>query len=72
MHQKCAHIAYDLWDALVTVCVVLQRREERHAHIMALSFMIQEKCLFKQEHVSGAKHFYNACVDPILLESKLK
>ena len=23
LRQKCAHVAYDLWDALVTVCVVL-------------------------------------------------
>ena len=27
-HQKCAHLAYDLWDAQVTVYVVLLEFEE--------------------------------------------
>ena len=27
-YNKCAHLAYDLWDVLVTVCVVLQEFEE--------------------------------------------
>ena len=27
-HHKCAHLAYDLWDALVTVYVVLLKFKE--------------------------------------------
>ena len=35
--QKCAHLAYDLWDVLVTVCVVLLKFEELY-YFLIISF----------------------------------
>ena len=31
--KKSAHVAYDLWDALVTVCVVLLKFEELYYYL---------------------------------------